>query len=361
MTCRERLDAAYRCQETDRVPIFVRGVTDARPADGSYASLRELVAQTCDLKWGWSSSQFLPPRKTRSRTEPYDEDFDRVVTWLETPRGELVHERLVGRKGQPGMTRKHWLEGRDDALKYLSLPLPEPEGDAGGFFALTDEVGERGIVEVGLPAMNPGGTVAELFGSERFAVLSLEDRGLLVELCEHETQRHLAAVAWLLAQGVGPYFANLGQEYVAPPLHGPRDFWEFNVQFDRRIYGRIRDAGGLVHVHCHGSLAEVLEGFVDMGANVLHPVEAPPMGDVTAAEAKAVLGGRVCIEGNVQIGDLFACSPEEIERQVVELIRDAGVGGGLIVCPTASPYQPVCPERTRVNYERMIRTVVDAA
>ena len=360
MTPRERLDAAYRCQPTDRVPIFVRGVTATRPADDSYAPLRELVVRTCDLKWGWSSSQLLPPRPTASRTEAYDAEFDRVVTRLETPRGELVHERLVGRRGQPGMTRKHWLEGRDDALRYLSLPLPEPAGDAGSYFALTREVGERGIVEVGLPAMNPGGTVAELFGSERFALLSVEDRGLLLELCEHETRRQLGVVDWLLARGVGPYFAGLGQEYVAPPLHGPRDFREFNVAFDRRIYGRIRDAGGLVHVHCHGGLAGLLEGFVAMGASVLHPVEAPPMGNVTAAEAKAALGGRVCIEGNVQIGDLLAAEPEEIERQVVALMRDAGRGGGLIVCATASPYQPVCPERTWRNYERMIRTVVDA-
>jgi hypothetical protein len=360
MTSRERLDAAYRCQQTDRVPIFVRGITETSPSDDSYAPLRELVVQICDLKWGWGSGQLLPPRQTSSTTEPYDDDFDLVVTTMETPRGELIHERLAGRKGQPGMTREHWLGGRDDALKYLSLPLPEPGGDVASFFELQRDVGERGIVEVGLPAMNPGGTVAELFGSETFALLSLEDRGLLAELCEYETQRHLRVVDYLLARGVGPYFAYLGQEYVAPPLHGPRDFWDFNVAFDKRILGRIRDAGGLVHVHCHGGLAGLLEGFVEMGASVLHPIEAPPMGNVTAAEAKAVLRGRVCIEGNIQVGDLFSLPPDEIERQVVELIRDAGEGGGLIVAPTASPYQPVCPARTRANYERMIRMVLGA-
>jgi len=360
MTSRERLDAAYRCQPTDRVPIFVRGVTDARPPDPSYDSLRALVLDQCDLKWGWGSGQLLQRPPSSSHTVPYDEDFDLVAATITTPRGELVHERLVGRKGQPGMTRKHWLCDHDDALKYLSIPLPEPQGDVGGYFALLEQVGDRGIVEVSLPAMNPAGTVAELFGSETFAFLSLEDRGLLLELCEHETQRHLKVIDYLLARGVNQHFAMLGQEYVAPPLHGPRDFWDFNVAFDRRILGRIRDAGGLVHVHCHGGLAGLLEGFVEMGANCLHPVEAPPMGNVTATEAKAVLRGRVCIEGNIQVGDLFSCEPEEIERQVAALIRDAGEGGGLIVAPTASPYQPVCPERTRLNYERMIHTALEA-
>ena len=83
------------------------------------------------------------------------------------------------------------------------------------------------------------------------------------------------------------------------------------------------------------------------------------MGNVTAAEAKAVLGGRVCIEGNVQVGDLFTLSPDEIERQVEALIHDAGPTG-LIVAPTASPYAPVCTKVMHVNYERMVRTVLDS-
>ena len=360
MTPRERLDAAYRCQPTDRVPIFVRGVGEGRPADPSYEPLRKLVLEHCDLKWSWASAQVVPQPELRRDVAPYDADLDLVTTVMPTPLGELTHEHLAGRHGQPGMTRKHWLTTRDDARKYLSVPLPEPTGDVGGFFELRDRVGERGIVETHACEMNPGGAAAELFGSERFAELSIEDRGLILELLEYETERHVKVVDHLLARGVGPYFSISGQEYVAPPLHGPRDFWDFNVAFDRRILGRIRDAGGLVHCHCHGSIGAVLEGFVEMGANVLHPVEAPPMGNVTAAEAKAVLGGRVCIEGNVQVGDLFTLEPEAIERQVVQLIADAGEGGGLIVAPTASPYQPVCPDRTRVNYERMIRTALEA-
>jgi len=41
-----------------------------------------------------------------------------------------------------------------------------------------------------------------------------------------------------------------------------------------------------VHVHCHGSIRKVFHGFVDMGADVLHPFELPPMGDITAAQGR---------------------------------------------------------------------------
>jgi len=359
MTSRERLDAAYRCQPTDRVPVFVRGVSDSRPPHASYAPLRKLVCESCDLKWAWSSAQAFPPPPTSRRVEPYDDDFDLVTTIMPTPRGELLHQHLAGRKGQPGMTRKHWLADRDDALKYLSLPPPQPSGDAAGFFALRDQAGERGIVEVHLHDMSPGGHVADLFGSQAFALLSIEDRGLVHELLEHATQRALRVIDWLLARGIGPYFAVSGQEYIAPPLHGPRDFWDFNVRYDKRLFARIRDAGGLVHVHCHGSLKGLLEGFVEAGANVLHPVEAPPMGNVTAAEAKAAIGGKVCIEGNIQVGDLFTLPPAEIERQVRQLILDAGPTG-LIVAPSASPYAPVATPRMLANYRRMVLTALHA-
>jgi len=357
MTSRQRLDAAYRCRPTDRMPVFVRGVSATSPPHPSYAPLRKLVCETCDLKWGWSVAEVFPPPPTTQRVEPHDDDFDLVTSVMPTPRGELVHQRLVGRHGQPGMTRKHWLAGRDDALKYMSLPPPEPTGDAGGFFSLREQVGERGIVEVRLRDMNPGGCVAALFGSQAFALLSIEDRALVHDLLEHVTRRTLRMLDWLLARGVGPYFAIAGQEYIAPPLHGPRDFWDFNIRYDRRIFARIRDAGGLVHVHCHGSLKGLLEGFAEAGANVLHPVEAPPMGNVAPAEAKAVLGGKVCIEGNIQVGDLFTLPPRAIERQVEALVRHAGPDG-LIVAPTASPYAPVATRRMLANYERMVRTAL---
>ena len=83
------------------------------------------------------------------------------------------------------------------------------------------------------------------------------------------------------------------------------------------------------------------------------------MGNVTAAEARAVLGGKVCIEGNIQVGDLFTLPPDEIEKQVEALIRDAGPAG-LIVAPSASPYAPVATRRMLANYARMIHAALAA-
>jgi uroporphyrinogen-III decarboxylase len=93
-----------------------------------------------------------------------------------------------------------------------------------------------------------------------------------------------------------------------------------------------------------------------MDNNCQHPIEAPPMGNVTLAEAKRRMGRKICLEGNIQIGDLYSCPEEEIERATVEAIRAAGEGGGFILAPTASPYSPTLPEVACRNYLTMIRT-----
>jgi hypothetical protein len=57
---------------------------------------------------------------------------------------------------------------------------------------------------------------------------------LLHALIERECRVRQRLVRHLLMQGVGPYFYLHGQEYLTPPMHGPRDSLEFNARDDRR-------------------------------------------------------------------------------------------------------------------------------
>ena len=209
---------------------------------------------------------------------------------------------------------------------------------------------------------NSGGTAAALFGSEAFAIMSITDRDILHTLCQRHMQILIAVLKHLLAAGAGPYFSLAGQEHICPPLHGPEDFDDFNVRYDKPIIDLIHDAGGRVHVHCHGSIKKVFGGFLVMGTDVLHPLEAPPMGDITPAEAKQMARGRLTLEGNIQIADMYESTPADIAGQTEVLIAAAfDDQRGLIVCPSASPYIRGLGEQCFGQYQAMVETVLACA
>ena len=144
-----------------------------------------------------------------------------------------------------------------------------------------------------------------------------------------------------------------------PPLHGPRDFDDFNVRYDKPILDLVHETGGRMHIHCHGSIKKVLPGFLAMGTDVLHPFEAPPMGDITPAEAKDMTRGRLCLEGNIQIADLYERTDDQVRQQTEALIAAAfDDHRGLIVCPTASPYLRGQGEQSFPQFQAMIDAVV---
>lgn len=357
MTRRERLRRAYFHEEMDRPAVYTR--TGYPTNDPTYDRVKALFAQYGELKLGWNGRQFESRPEIRHWTEPYSDDFERRVSVLVTPKGELHSTRLESLHGQPGLDETYFIKDRKDAEKYLSLPMPEVGTvDRSGYDAALAQMGDAGIVEASLGS-NPGGTVAGLCGSDTFAIMSITDRDIIHALLQRHMQIIINSLKPLLAAGIGPYFNIQGQEYIVPPLHGPKDFYDFNVRYDKPIMDLIHEAGGRVHVHCHAGMKKVIQGFVDEGVNVLHPFEAPPMGDITPREAKEVARGKLTLEGNIQIARMYEASPEEITEEVQALIQDTfDDHRGLIVSPTASPYIPGQGEKCYPQYKAMVDTVL---
>ena len=355
MNRRERLHACYFHQQTDRPAVYSR--TAYPPDDATYDPLKAYLRDHTELKGGWGPA--LSPWHTSHRTEPVSAEFERHITTLHTPAGDLTASSLASRTGQPGLHETYFIKSREDAETYLSLPPRLVSADIAAFHAAVRAMGDAGIVETHLGGLNPAGTVAELCGSENFALLSITDRDIIEALLNFHMQEKLRIVRYLIDLGAGPYFATLGQEYIVPPLHGPVDFNDFNVRFDKPWIDLIHQAGGRIHIHSHGRIATVLDGFMQLGADVLHPFEAPPMGDITAREAKARVRGRITIEGNIQIADMYERTPAEIRAQTEALMADAfDDGRGLIVSATASPYLPGEGARCLAQYRAMVETVL---
>ena len=84
------------------------------------------------------------------------------------------------------------------------------------------------------------------------------------------------------------------------------------------------------------------------------------MGDITPVEAKRLAGEKMCLEGNIQIADLYEKSPDDIRTQVTILIEELFTDRrNTIICPTASPFIPGAGMVCLPQYEAMIETVRD--
>ena len=353
-----------RLEQTDRVPIHMRGVNAWDGAwvatrHESYGPVIEVVREHGDYQVGWGTGGqplFTASEELRFEAETIPgDDWNERVTTMHTPRGTLTARHLSSNRGLPGMQVEFFVKDLTDVGKVLSVPYEPLRPEVGRFFELTEELGEDCLVTCDF--VDPITPVHDLMGSELLGIWSRTERGTIRMLVDTIAQRLQDLVSYLLEGGVGPVFRTLGQEYAVPPLMSPADFEEFCVRVEAPIGEAIHAAGGLLHVHCHGPMSQVLEGFIDIGANCLHPVEPPPMGDVTLREAKARVGRHICIEGNIQIGDVYTAPTEDIVRQTESAIRDAGPTG-FILCPTASPHTEVLPDQAVRNYVAMVETAV---
>jgi len=364
MTGRERLLAALRGEVPDRVPVWAWGIhpwlgevdPSIQPVADSYLDRGDLLCW-----WGggigtFGSAAHVPVEvKTwPSRLPDYDE---RVTTW-HTPAGDLTQVMYVSHHGRPGYVRKYPLETFEDVRRMLSVPYEPWQPDCGSFFERDAELGDRGLM-LANTGVDPMYALNHLCGSETFAIWSIEQRAMVDELIDVFLQRQLDHLRRLLAQGVGPAFGYVGPELCIPPLQSPRDFERWVVEPDRRIADAVHEAGGVLLAHCHGDMRPVLEGFVRMKADALHPIEPPPHG-MTMAEAKRRVGGDLCIVGNIQHHDIESMEPRRFREVVAETVRAGMPGGRFILSPTATPFGwPTMTDRARENWTAMLDVALE--
>ena len=373
MTSRERMLALLKGQPTDRIGIQVRGacVWSDRWCAARHASFDPLI-EAVRTHGDWQAMQGLDtgfcysaaPLSVRTAVEdvPGHPDVEHHVTVIDGPRGPLRQVVARSRIGHPPMTVEYYCKTPEDAENLLALPYQAPAVDIAPLLELDRHIGQRGVVLL-IVGSDPIGQVYDLLGTETLAFWSREHRPLLHRLMAEFLRRLLDVIQGFdrarLASKMPLWIGHTGAEVVVPPLHSPADFRDFVVRYDKPLHEAIHSIGGLVHVHCHGSIRRLLEDFADMGVDELHPVEAPPLGDTPLAEAKQRIGSRVTLEGNVEISRLLDEEPEAFRRRIEQTVADGKPGGRFAICPTASPYPvELSPVAVR-NYLAMIEVALE--
>lgn len=165
--------------------------------------------------------------------------------------------------GKPGLIGKHLITDTEEAKAFLRLPWERFEPEVDSFAERERRIGDEALLYAGLPA-DPIYQLQILVGSETLAIWSVTERPLVQEFLRVFQHRWHGYVESLLKRGVGPVFGYVGPELCIPPLMSYRDFDEFVVEIEKPTLDAIHEAGGLVWVHCHGNMRNLLARFHEM-------------------------------------------------------------------------------------------------
>lgn len=128
------------------------------------------------------------------------------------------------------------------------------------------------------------------------------------------------------------------ERFLAPPL--------------KKIVDYCHSRNVPVLKHTDGNVWPIMDILLDTGIDGLHPID--PMAGMDMGEAKARIGDRVCLCGNVSCAfSLVSGTVEEVIEETKDVIRKAAKGGGLICMSSNSVHPGVKPE----NYLAMVKAI----
>jgi len=208
-------------------------------------------------------------------------------------------------------------------LAMIDLPDPYRDEMYAEAEAFAKGKGDRALIFLTRAGLAPA---MLSMGIASFA-LALYDNPKLVEKVLDIYFDWMAVVAGRIAQLDFDAFATADDfAFNKGLMFAPRFFRDLALPRFKRVMDQVK----LPWIyHSDGNLSEALDIFVEMGVDAVHPLEKEAM-DIRAV--KRDYGDRLCIVGNVDLNLLGAGTPEEVDQEVKELIRDLGPGGGYIVC-----------------------------
>lgn len=381
MNSKERIIKTIKGEKTDRAPIWLR---DQFNFGGKFELRNELVLDVLLLDEyadGWVNidpnmravkehykrvggdiiREFVVPGKVCNRllcTPPskitlVDEKFEKEdkISYFEidTPKGKLKTVTKCTRNVSTMWNVKYLVEGEDDIEKLLSIPFELDDIDDTIYKKELNILGDDGIIMMQIDT--PLITVSGLMEFEDFLIMCISDQAKLRELCDIAFERIMIIVETCLLKDMAVLYRINGSEQATPPMNSPEIYEKFVFPYEKMLVEKIHEYNKFAAVHSHGKVSKNLPLMIDMGLDVLDPIEPPPAGDLTFSDAVELSQNKITLAGNIDFSDLEHLAPEQIEEKVKEIF--ACNSDRIILNATAAPIT-FMSDQLRDNYITMI-------
>lgn len=316
---RQRVMAALRCEEPDRVP-FLDPVIDeavALPLLG-----KPLPADSIGGELGTGDEPVF--RGMLLGSENYDAmdlvdylDLDGFGMYL-----FLKHEGIQEQSEGHYMVHGGRIKNRAD-FEQIHLPDPDDPALYEPYRSFIEKYQDTGRALFCF--LNLGSDPVILgMGFETFSYALYDDRILIDDLFSLYTGWYARAVKHLCDLGFDFLWFGDDIAFKTGPYVSPRVFRELFIPHYRRVVENITIPW---IYHSDGNVLPVLDDLLDLGMSGLHPIEPEAM---EISELKQRYHGEVCLCGNISVDALCRATPQEIDTLVYNAIQVAAPGGGYI-------------------------------
>jgi uroporphyrinogen decarboxylase len=86
-----------------------------------------------------------------------------------------------------------------------------------------------------------------------------------------------------------------------------------------------------IMLHSDGAVQKIIPDFIELGIDVLHPLE--PVSGMDVRAVKAAFGGQIAFIGGVDISHAMPGTLKEVREDVDRCLRDLAPGGGYVLAP----------------------------
>ncbi|MHB0856295.1 MAG: uroporphyrinogen decarboxylase family protein [Anaerolineae bacterium] len=357
LTSRERVLTALDHQEPDRVPIFVgtSGVTTL--LGPAYERLKAVLGVQAEPRY--LSRTFQYARLDEEVMQRLHSDGRPLLPGPapSTLRRELGPDAFVDEWGitwqmKPGaayyeVTRAPLAEATvDDLARYPWPDLAHPSR----FATLTAETEALRATEcaiIGMSGVTPFEQTGLLRGLEQWLMDLAADPEFAQAILRRVTDLQKAAVLGMLDQ-VGDRIDvllmgdDLGGQ--SAPMISPATYRRVLKPLHAELIEAIRSkTRARIFYHCDGAIYPLIGDLIDVGVDILNPVQVSAGGMRDTARLKREFGDRLSFCGAVDTQWVLPHgTPDDVRREVRQRIRDLAPGGGYI-CSAVHCLQPDVP------------------
>jgi uroporphyrinogen decarboxylase len=369
LTSRERVLCALNHEEPDRVPIMFGGSGATSILAPAYDRLKAhlgiqsqtrvssrifqytLLDEEVMARFGSDFRPLLPgpAASTLARQLPDDTLVDEWgTTWQRRP-GVQYYEMI----GWP-------LQGASpgDLARYPWPDLAHP-GRFEGLRAKAQAIRERGYATIVLASLASYEICHQLLGLETWLTKLAAEPDFAHALMRQVTDRACAAAAGLM-DAAGDYLDvvvmadDLGSQN--GPIMSPKMYRALVKPYQAEIIAAIkRRHPTKVFYHSCGSIYPLIDDLIEIGVDLLNPVQvsAKNMGDT--ARLKREFGSRISFCGGVDTQHVLPDgAPDDVRAEVRRRIKDLGPGGGYVLAAVHAIQPDVPPENICALYEEAL-------